>query len=232
MPAIVESVNVGGQRPHPAKPTVRFTGIDKRPTTGAVEVRAPGDRRHGLGSGLVSDFIGNHSHHGGDLQAVYAFQREDLDRWATRLGRGLVNGCFGENLTTAGLDVNAARVGERWRVGSPTDDAESVELEVTVPRIPCATFASWLEERGWIKRFTAEGRPGTYLRVVRPGRIRAGDPVMVVYRPDHDVSVQLVFRATTTQRQLLPQLAPARAYLEPKTLELVERSRTMALDRV
>lgn len=197
-----------------------------------MEVRSPGNRGDGSGSGLVSDFIGDRRHHGGDRQAVYAFQREDLDRWATRLGRPLLNGCFGENLTTSGLDVNTARVGERWRVGSSTDEAESVELEVTVPRIPCATFATWLAERGWVKQFTAEGRPGTYLRVVRPGRIRAGDRLTVVYRPDHDVSVQLVFRATTTQRQLLPELAPARAYLEPKTLELVERSRTIALGRV
>ncbi len=231
MAAIVQSVNLGDPRPNPAKPAVRVTGIDKRPTTEPVEIRAPGTRRDGLGSGLVSDFVGDRRHHGGDGQAVYAFAREDLDSWSARLGRPLTDGCFGENLTTVGLDVNAARVGERWRVGSPTDDAESVELEVTAPRIPCATFANWLAERGWVKRFTEEGRPGTYLRVVRPGRIRTGDAVNVVFRPDHDVSVQLVFRATTTQRHLLPRLVPAAAYLESETLDLVQRGRTIALDQ-
>ena len=66
---------------------------------------------------MVGDFIGDVAAHGGDGQAVYAFQREDLDRWAARLGRELANGFFGENLTTVDLEVNEARIGERWKIG-------------------------------------------------------------------------------------------------------------------
>jgi len=214
--AVLESVNLGRPRPNPYK-TVETTGIGKEPVTGPVEVRDPGPRRGGLGSGLVGDFIGDRKHHGGDEQAVYAYQREDLDRWQERLGRPLPNGFFGENLTTRGIDVAEARVGERWRIGT------EVELAVTAPRIPCSTFRGWVGEKGWVKRFTADARPGTYLRVVRPGTIRAGDPITVVHRPDHDVTVSLFFRSQLTERDLVPRLLAAGDDLPTGTREDVER---------
>lgn len=226
MPQVL-SVNVGAAA-EKVYAKVRLTGIDKRPADGPVTVRAPGPRRGGLGSGLVGDYIGDGRHHGGDRQAVYAFQREDLDRWETELGRPLPSGCFGENLTTVGIDLSDVRVGERWTVGDPSADA--LELEVTDPRIPCRTFAGFLAERGWVKRFTADARPGTYLSVVRPGTVRAGDEIRRTFVPDHDVTTGLVFRATTTQRELLPRLLGARDYLDAETLRFVERSETVTLD--
>jgi MOSC domain-containing protein YiiM len=201
--AVLESVNIGRPRPNTHKSAVRRTGIDKEPATGPVEVRDPGPKRGGLGSGVVGDFVGDRKHHGGHDQAVYAFQREDLDRWAERLGRELPNGFFGENLTTSGLEVNEARVGERWRVGA------EVELVVTSPRTPCATFRGWVGETGWLKLFTADARPGAYLRVVRAGTIQAGDPIEVLHRPDHDVTVSLFFRSLLTEPGLLPRLLAA-----------------------
>src|SRR6478735_8633180 len=193
----VDSVNLGRPEPNPWKTDVS-TGISKHPVDGPVLVRDPGPKNVGLGSGLVGDFIGDGKHHGGDSQAVYAFQREDLDEWERRLERELPSGFFGENLTTVGLEINDARIGERWRVGS------EVVLQVTAPRIPCATFRGWMGEKGWAKRFTAAGRPGAYLSVIDAGTIRTGDPIEVIHQPDHQVSIGLVFRATTTERNLLP----------------------------
>jgi MOSC domain-containing protein YiiM len=207
--ARVRSVNVGSAVPNPWK-TGLLTGIGKQPVTGPVEVRAPSPKGGGLGSGLVGDYIGDTRHHGGDTQAVYAFAREDLDLWARRLGRELPDGYFGENLTTVGIDLAEARVGEVWRVG------DEVELRVTDPRIPCATFRGWTAEKGWLKTFTADARPGTYLAVVTPGRLAAGDAVTVVRRPDHDVTASLVFRALTLERDLAPQLLAARDDLTPE----------------
>jgi MOSC domain-containing protein YiiM len=221
--AKVDSVNLGRPRPNPHK-EVGWTGIGKQPTDGPVEVRAPGPKSTGRGSGLVGDFIGDGKHHGGDDQAVYAFQREDLDEWERRLGRELPNGFFGENLTTIGLDINNARIGERWRIG------DEVVLQVTAPRIPCATFRGWMGEKGWAKIFTAAGRPGAYLKVLTPGAIRAGDPIEVIDRPDHDVTVSLLFKATTTERELLPQLLAAEAYLDQETIEMARQRKIFLLD--
>ncbi len=200
--ATVGSVNVGRPRPNPYKQT-RSTGIVKEPQPGAVEVRAPGTKSSGLGSGLVGDHIGDRRHPGGDDQAVYAFAREDLDRWQQRLARPLANGSFGENLTTLDIDLHSSRLGERWRIGS------HLELQVTCPRLPCSTFRGWMQERGWLKTFTADARPGAYLRVVSPGSVQEGDSIEVVHRPGHAVTVAVAFRALTLEPSLLPGLVAA-----------------------
>lgn len=213
----VASVNIARPEPNPYKETLS-TGIGKRPVSGRVQVRDPGPKRTGLGSGLVGDFIGDTAHHGGDEQAVYSFAREDLDAWQERLGRELPDGFFGENLTTRGIDVNDARLGDRWLIGTGPD---ALELEVTCPRIPCSTFRGWVGEKGWLRLFTEVARPGAYLRVVRPGTVGAGDPITISRRRDHDVTIALVYRATTTERDLLPRLLAAGDDLSDELRQLV-----------
>lgn len=209
------SVNLGRPRPNPFKPR-ESTGIAKEPQTGSVQVRAPGPKHGGLGSGVVGDHIGDTLHHGGDDQALYAFRREDLDRWEAHLRRVLPNGSFGENLTTIHLDLNESLIGERWRVG------RSVEVQVTCPRLPCATFRGWMQETGWLRTFTLDARPGSYLRVISPGGISPGDPIEVMHRPAHEVTIALAFRALTTEPALLPRIATAGDDLIPELAEWVE----------
>ncbi|MEO7130345.1 MAG: MOSC domain-containing protein [Dermatophilaceae bacterium] len=181
----VLSINVGkgAASPHTSAPT---TGIDKRPVA-AIEVRDPGPKHGGLGSGVVGDHVGDQRHHGGARQAVYAYAREDLDWWATQLGRPLRDGAFGENLTTSRVDTTTALIGEVWRVGTAV-------LRVEVPRIPCRTFAGYLGEPQWIRRFSEVGRTGAYLSVTVAGRIETGDEI-AIERPDHDITLLLNFRA-------------------------------------
>lgn len=205
----VLTVNIAHPRTNPdtkQKPT----GIDKRPTDAVVEVRAPGPMRGGLGSGLVGDLVSEQKHHGGDDQAVYAYAREDLDAWEVELDRQIGNGVFGENLTTAGIDVTNAVIGERWSVGDG-----GLVLEVTRPRTPCRTFSTWLEIDDWIKTFTDRGVPGAYLRIITPGVVCAGDSIELLERPGHDVTIGLVFRAMMKDPSLLPSLLVADALPEP-----------------
>lgn len=198
--ATLLSVNVGRAAASRYTDT-GITGIDKRPATASVALRDPGP---GTGkSGAAGDAIGDPRSHGGTDQAVYAYAREDLDHWQAELGRPLTNGVFGENLTTSGLDVSGALVGERWQIG------DGCVLEVTSPRIPCRTFAGWLEEQLWVKRFTERGAPGAYLRVISPGSVAAGDLITVLHRPAHEVTIAMMFRALTTDKALQPQLAAA-----------------------
>lgn len=192
------------ERPYASGPV---TAIDKRPVD-LIEVRDPGPKRGGLGSGVVGDDVGDRRHHGGVNQAVYAYAREDLDWWAGQLDRELTDGVFGENVTTLGVDCTHARIGELWRIGDVT-------LQVQGPRIPCATFAGHLAERGWVKRFTAEGRTGAYLSVVDPGVLRPGTPI-AVERPDHDIDILLTFRA------FMGDLAAARRVLDARVLNEVD----------
>lgn len=156
------------------------TAIDKRPVNEPTPVSE---------NGIAGDSQANRAAHGGRDQAVYSYAREDLDMWQERLGRSLDDGVFGENLTTAGLDVSMALIGERWRIGSAV-------FEVTLPRTPCGVFQAWLQESGWVKRFTEEARTGAYLRVLTEGTIAAGDGITVEYRPDHGITVMAAFRSS------------------------------------
>lgn len=217
----VLSVNLAVVRDNPFKAATR-TGIDKQRVDGPVEVRAPGSKAHGLGSGLVGDFVGDRRSHGGDDQAVYAYAVEDLQWWADELSMTLAAGQFGENLTTRVIDVNGALIGERWQVG------EQVVLQVTDPRIPCATFRGWMRRPGWLKSFTAAARPGAYLRVITPGSIQAGDGITIVERPDHQVSVAMVFQALTTHPHLLPEILEA-PELPAETRQMAEAGQTFSL---
>jgi MOSC domain-containing protein YiiM len=219
----VLSVNLARVRPNPHKRGVAMTGIEKVPTSEPVLVRAPGPRDGGLGGGLVGDTVCDRLNHGGDPQAVYAYAREDLDHWEAVLGRTLPDGAFGENLTTTGVDVNGALIGERWRIG------DELVLAVTVPRIPCGTFRGWIAESGWLRTFTRAAIPGAYLSVVSPGRVCAGDPVTVVHRPAHTVTIARVFRALTLEPDLLPSILEADE-LEEETRARARSGRTFAQD--
>ena len=196
MTAFVRAVHRG--RTAPLAGVARPTAIIKE-SVPRIEVRDPGPKNGGLGSGVVGDEIGSPQHHGGSTQAVYAFAREELDHWQGELGRVLTDGMFGENLTTQGLDVDGALLGERWRIGTAL-------LEVSAPRIPCATFAARMGERGWVRRFSRHGRTGAYLRVLEPGVIHQGDEVVVLARPDHGFTVPDHFRACLGDREMAASL--------------------------
>ncbi|GIM87578.1 MOSC domain-containing protein [Salinispora arenicola] len=199
---------------------VGLTGINKQPVDGPVTVRAPGPKTTGLHSGLVGDQIFDVEHHGGDDQAVYAYAREDYDWWEAELDRVLPGGVFGENLTTVGVDVNHAVIGETWLIG------DSLELQPTFGRVPCATFQAKMAEPQWVKTFTRENRPGAYLRVVRPGKVQAGDPVSVIHRPAHGVTIAATFRAYLTEPESLPTLAETEGLPDDLRRKLRRRSRS------
>ena len=202
------SANVGAAKDISWDGVTEHSAIDKRPVDGPVAVRR---------LGLAGDVQADTKNHGGPEQAVYAYAAEDLATWAERLGRTLAPGSFGENLTLSGLDVTEARIGERWRIGT-------VLLEVGDVRTPCLKFQTWLQQSRWIRRFTAEARPGAYLRVLEEGTLRAGDSVEVVETRDHDVTVGLMFRALMTERSLLPRLL-----VEPRVrAEALEAARRYA----
>ena len=153
--------------------SVGITAIDKRPITG---------RRTVTPAGIEGDHRCDTKHHGQTDHAVYVYAREDLDWWQTQLGVELANGCFGENLTTSGVDWNAIDVGTTLRVGTAV-------LQVSAPRIPCSTFSRWLGQEQWVRRFNDAGRHSTYLRVLQPGDVGAGDDIEVVHRPGHGCQV-------------------------------------------
>lgn len=172
----VVSVNIGRPRPVQVGGRTRSTGIFKEPQEGRVRV---------AGVTVGDDVQVDKKYHGGPLQAVYAYAAEDYSWWSEQLGRELAPGTFGENLTTRGIDVTNALIGERWSVGTTV-------LEVTDPRIPCSTLRARMGVPGFVRRFARAARFGAYLMIVEEGDVAAGDPVEVVHRPDHGVTIREV----------------------------------------
>lgn len=216
----VLSVNLGKAvaSPHTNSPT-GTSGIDKHPAD-EVQVRAPGPKEGGLGSGVVGDGIGDQRFHGGDNKAVYLYSREELDWWEAELGRELRCGLFGENVTTRGLDVDSLVVGSTIAFGGGRDGA--AVLTVAGPRIPCRTFAGHLGERGWVKRFSAHGRSGAYCAVQTPGSIRTGDAIDVSDVPGHGITVPDLFRALTGDLEQIERVLAARLLADAKLAQLAE----------
>ena len=181
----VLSVNVGGVRQFEYHGRPAVSAIWKSPVVGRVAAR---------GVNLEGDDQADRDAHGGPDKAVYSYAIEDTRWWAEKLGRSLEHGELGENLTTEGVEVTNALVGERWEIGSTV-------LEVSEPRVPCWRLAVRMEDNGFPRRFTKAGRPGAYLRIAVEGALGSGDEIRIVERPDHDLTIGDVFRIYTRDRQ-------------------------------
>jgi MOSC domain-containing protein YiiM len=172
-------VNVGAIREVEWRGEVITTGIWKAPVSGRIPLR---------GVNLVGDDQADRTVHGGPDKAVYAYAREDYDHWQADEGLEVAPALFGENLTTEGIDLSAALIGERWHVGSAL-------LEVAQIRLPCFKLGARLGDPRFPRRFQRVGRMGAYLRIVREGDIGAGDAIEIVARPDHGVSLRTMLDA-------------------------------------
>ena len=186
--AVVVSVHVGRPATVTTPRAAVTTAIWKHPVQGRVAV-------HGVN--LDGDDQADRSVHGGPDKAVYVYAQEEVRAWEDALGRDLGEAAFGQNLTTSGMDVSGAVIGERWLIGSTL-------FEVAQPRVPCFKLGLRIGSPGFVKRFAQASRPGAYLRIVEEGELGAGDQVTVVSRPVHGVTSRLVSDAILRDPTLLP----------------------------
>lgn len=180
----VLSVNVGAVREFEYKGRPAKSGIWKSPVAGRIAAR---------GVNLDGDDQADRKAHGGPDKAVYAYAFEDTQWWEQEIGRPFAYAEFGENLTTEGIEVNDALVGERWGIGTTV-------LEVSEPRIPCWRLGVRMNDPLFPRRFAAAMRPGAYLRIVVEGSVGAGDEIQVIERPSHGLTIRDVTRIYTRDR--------------------------------
>jgi len=161
----IVSLNVGLPRTVQWKGKAVSTGIFKTPVSGRIPLRTlnfDGDRQADL------------TVHGGPNKAAYVYASEHYPYWKRELpDMALPWGIFGENLTTEGLDENALRVGDRFRIGS-------AEVMVTQPRLPCYKLGLRFGRDDMMKRLMASGRLGFYFRVIAEGEMSAGDEMVLL----------------------------------------------------
>ncbi len=171
--ATVRSVNVGLPADVEWRGRTVHTGIWKRPVTGPVMARR---------LNLDGDGQGDLAGHGGEQRALLVYQLDSYRHWARHFGRDLEPGSFGENLTVDGLPDDEVCIGDRYRIGG-------AEVEVTQPRVTCFRVGLRLAAPDLPALLVAHRRPGFYLRVVGEGPVHAGDPIELVRRGPHALSV-------------------------------------------
>jgi MOSC domain-containing protein YiiM len=201
------SVNAGRPADLRTRKRVVRSAIAKQPLDAPARLRE---------LGLDGDEQADRENHGGPYKAALAYAREDHEWWERELERPIPPALFGETLTTSGLDVSGAEIGERWRVG---------EAEVTVsgPRVPCFKLAARMGDPFFVRRFTLAGRPGAYLTVVRAGDVAAGDAIEVLEKPGHGVSVATWFTIALLERERIGELEPARPWFNPELTDFLAR---------
>ncbi|WP_232662730.1 MOSC and FAD-binding oxidoreductase domain-containing protein [Pseudonocardia sp. TRM90224] len=173
MPTLV-SVNVGEPRDVEWNGATVHTGAWKYPVDGGGTARR---------LGIDGDGQGDTAGHGGPNRAVLVYQLESYRYWSERLGRGhLEPGTFAENLTVEGLADTEVCIGDRYRIGE-------AEFEVSQPRVTCYRAGLRIGEPQLAALLVAHHRPGFYMRVVREGRVRAGDPIVRTATGPERVSV-------------------------------------------
>ena len=182
--ASVLSVNVGTVREFEYKGRPAKSAIWKSPVAGRIAAR---------GVNLDGDVQADREAHGGPDKAIYAYAVEDARWWGQEIGRPLAYGEFGENLTTEGIEMNDALVGERWQIGT-------LVLEVSEPRIPCWRLGVRMNDKKFPRQFTQALRPGSYLRLIVEGSVGADDEIRVLERPAHGLTIRDVFRIYTRDR--------------------------------
>jgi MOSC domain-containing protein YiiM len=174
----LNSVNLGEERTLRNKDRIERTGIFKFPVEEPVKVTT---------LGLEEDVIISKKHHGGPDQAVYVYGGADYAWWSKELNKDIFPGTFGDNLTISNLKSAQFNVGDYIHINGVT-------LQVTAPRIPCATFAARMEDPQWVRKFRRAERPGLYCRVIQEGFAKAGDTVSIEKYPGETISILEMFR--------------------------------------
>jgi MOSC domain-containing protein YiiM len=160
----IKSINIGQQETIQINDKYVPTGIFKQPVQGKVRINT---------EGLVGDTIANKTHHGGVDQAVYIYSAEDYVWWSAELKKKVPIGMFGENLTLSTFGKTPLRIGDRLQINN-------ILLEITFPRIPCATLGTRMGDLSFVKHFIEAQRPGVYARVLEEGELQIGDLVKIL----------------------------------------------------
>jgi MOSC domain-containing protein YiiM len=178
------------------------SGIFKDPVTGPVELKA---------LNLAGDAQADLHNHGGPFRAVLSYSAEHYPVWREELALpDLPYGAFGENFTVSNLNEETVCIGDIFAVG------DTVQIQVTQPRMPC-----WKLARRWnIKDLTARVHEhswgGWYQRVLREGMVEAGMAITLLQRPHPDYSIAFV-TALMNEWMDVPEATAELAALEPLT---------------
>ena len=184
-------------------PGGKRSAIGKHPVLGPVRIGK---------LGLDGDMQFDKRHHGGPEMAVHLYPLAHHAFWRERLGdHPLLGdpGAFGGNIAIEALDETQVRIGERFRLGGAL-------LEISQPRMTCATIERRFQRKGMVAAILESGRCGWYFRVIEEGEAMAGDVLEPVAGSGSPFSVRAAFMALAdpsgpVDADLVTQLAETEA---------------------
>lgn len=131
-------------------------------------------------------FVGDQAtqpYHGSPELAVCIHAQTHYDFWNAALRMNLGPGAVGESLTFDTWDDSYLCVGDVLGIGT-------AQIQISAPRSPCENQARHIRHPDWVKLTLQELRTGIYARVVAPGTLQAGDPVVFVARPNPGLTIR------------------------------------------
>lgn len=175
----VVATNIGEKRTVDWKGQEVVTGIFKYPVDGGIVLEK---------TDVKSDAVVDRKYHGGVDKACYAYSLDFYDHWK-ELHPDLDwdYGMMGENLTIEGLDEKSLSIGDVYKVG------EAI-IEVSQPRQPCFKLNVRLSSSLAVKQFVNFGRSGAYFRVLKDGKVQAGDVFELQTKGEPQLTVYDVFQ--------------------------------------
>jgi MOSC domain-containing protein YiiM len=182
---------IGSLSPLPG--TGRLTGMLKHPAQGPLDIGP---------EGFIGDHQADRRIHGGPEKAVHLYPAEHYARLAARFPEAagaLVPGSIGENLSTTGLTEADICLGDVFGLGS-------ARLQVCQPRSPCWKIDSRYGVEGMAAHIAETGLTGWYWRVVQPGRVEEGEPLVLIDRPENGLTLAAAMDICYAHRPALEDL--------------------------
>jgi MOSC domain-containing protein YiiM len=140
--------------------------------------------------GIDCDQNANTLHHGGEMRAVHHYSSKNYDSLKEtfpELRRRLTPGSFGENILTDELDESELFVGDIFDLGE-------AQLQLTVPRRPCATLNYTYEDPRILEAVILTGRVGWFYKVLREGKVSVKDELILARRPYPQLNILKLHR--------------------------------------
>lgn len=151
---------------------------------------------------VLGDTVVDRKYHGGVYKACYLFSADNYPYWKEKYPHLKWDwGMFGENLTMEGLDESKIRIGSTYKLGSAL-------VQITQPREPCYKLGIRFGNQGILKQYIDHGFPGTYVRVMEPGKVTVGDSMELMEESKSPLTVQQFFNllfSPTKDRDLVQQ---------------------------
>ncbi|WP_346864051.1 MOSC domain-containing protein [uncultured Draconibacterium sp.] len=124
------------------------------------------------------DHVIDRQHHGGVDKACYLYSADHYKYWQKLYPElELPWGMFGENLTVEGLHEADVNIGDIYKIGETL-------VQATQPRQPCFKLQFRFNDKEIVRKFVDSGFSGVYVRVLKKGKIKAGDSMTLIEKKE------------------------------------------------